>query len=91
MRKQELIIQVAKTAEVPQQKADAVIDAVIHAVTNVMSVGESVGLLGFGSFSVSERPARQGRNSATGATIDIPARKGPSFKEEKVLKEVVRG
>lgn len=80
MHKQELITQVAKAAEVSQQRAAAVIDAVIHAVTNAMAAGESVSLVGFGTFSVSERSARLGRNPATGATIDIPARKSPSFK-----------
>ena len=91
MRKQELVNQVAKAAEVSQQKAAAVIDVLIHAVTDAMAAGESVSLVGFGTFSVSERPARQGRNPATGAAIDIPARKSPSFKAGKVLKEAVKG
>ena len=60
MHKQELVAQVAKTAEVSQQKAAAVINVVIHAVTNAMAAGESVSLVGFGTFSVSERPARLG-------------------------------
>lgn len=100
MHKQELVSQVAKAAEVSQkrlrqrsgeQTAAAVIDAVIHAVTNAMAAGESVSLVGFGSFSVSDRSARQGRNPATGAAMDIPARKSPSFKAGKVLKEAVKG
>ncbi len=91
MHKQELVSQVAKAAEVSQQTAAAVIDAVIHVVTNAMAAGESVSLVGFGSFSVSDRPARQGRNPATGAAMDIPARKSPSFKAGKALKEAVQG
>ena len=91
MHKQELVAQVAKTAEVSQQKAAAVINVVIHAVTNAMAAGESVSLIGFGTFSVSERPARHGRNPATGAAIDIPARKSPSFKAGKSLKDAVKG
>ena len=91
MHKQELVAQVAKTAEVSQQKAAAVINVVIHAVTNAMAAGESVSLVGFGTFSVSERPARLGRNPATGAAIDIPARKSPSFKAGKSLKDAVKG
>ncbi|MHB1643837.1 MAG: HU family DNA-binding protein [Acidithiobacillus sp.] len=91
MHKQELVAQVAKTAEVSQQKAAAVINVVIHAVTNAMAAGESVSLVGFGTFSVSERPARNGRNPATGAAMDIPARKSPSFKAGKVLKDAVKG
>ena len=91
MHKQELVAQVAKTAEVSQQKAAEVINVVIHAVTNAMAAGESVSLVGFGTFSVSERPARNGRNPATGAAMDIPARKSPSFKAGKVLKDAVKG
>ena len=91
MHKQELVAQVAKTAEVSQQKAAAVINVVIHAVTNAMAAGESVSLVGFGTFSVSERPARVGRNPSTGATINISARKSPSFKAGKVLKDAVKG
>uniref|UniRef100_E6QNV0 DNA-binding protein HU-beta (NS1) (HU-1) n=1 Tax=mine drainage metagenome TaxID=410659 RepID=E6QNV0_9ZZZZ len=89
MNKQELITQVAKTAEISHQQAAAVINAVVHAVTDTMSAGENVSLVGFGTFSVSERPARQGRNPATGATIDIPARKSPTFKAGKGLKDAV--
>ncbi|MHB1279856.1 MAG: HU family DNA-binding protein [Acidithiobacillus sp.] len=91
MHKQELVNQIAKAAEVSQQKAAVVIDAVIHAVTDAMAAGESVNLVGFGTFSVSERPARQGRNPSTGATINISARKSPSFKAGKVLKDAVKG
>lgn len=91
MHKQELVAQVAKTAEVSQQKAAVVIDALIHAVTDAMAAGESVSLVGFGTFSVSERPARLGRNPSTGATINISARKSPSFKAGKVLKGAVKG
>ena len=91
MHKQELVTQVAKTAEVSQQKAAAVINVVIHTVTNAMAAGESVSLVGFGTFSVSERPARLGRNPSTGATINISARKSPSFKAGRVLKDAVKG
>jgi nucleoid DNA-binding protein len=91
MHKQELVAQVTKTAEVSQQKAAAVIDVVIHPVTNAMAADESVSLVGFGTFSVSERPARLGRNPSTGATINISARKSPSFKAGKVLKDAVKG
>ncbi len=91
MHKQELVAQVTKTAEVSQQKAAVVIDAVIHPVTNAMAADESVSLVGFGTFSVSERPARLGRNPSTGATINISARKSPSFKAGKVLKDAVKG
>ena len=56
-----------------------------------MAAGESVSLVGFGTFSVSERPARQGRNPATGAAMNIAARKSPLFKAGKGLKEAVKG
>ncbi len=96
MRKQELVSQVAKVAAVSQQKATAVIDALIHAVTDALQAAShgrrrECSLVDFGTFSVSERPARHGRNPATGAAIDIPARKSPSFKAGKVLKEAVKG
>lgn len=90
MHKQELVKQVATAADVSQQTAAAVIDAVIHAVTNAMAAGGSVSLVGFGTFSVSERAARQGRNPATGEPMDIPACKTPRFKAGKVLKEAVQ-
>lgn len=72
-------------------KADAAkaVDAVLEAVTSALSSGDDVRLVGFGTFSVSERKASEGRNPRTGETIQIPASKQPKFKAGKALKDAV--
>ncbi|MBO6825144.1 MAG: HU family DNA-binding protein [Sneathiella sp.] len=74
-------------------KADAAkaVDAVLDAVTGALSSGDDVRLVGFGTFSVSERKASEGRNPRTGETIQIPASKQPKFKAGKALKDAVNG
>jgi len=74
-------------------KADAAkaVDAVLDAVTSALSSGDDVRLVGFGTFSVSERKASEGRNPRTGETIQIPASKQPKFKAGKALKDAVNG
>ena len=70
--------------------ADA-LDAIIGCITGSLAGGERVQLPGFGTFSVSERAARKGRNPQTGESIDIPASKGARFKPGKALKDAVNG
>ena len=74
-------------------KADAAkaVDAVLDAVTGALSSGDDVRLVGFGTFSVSERKASECRNPRTGETIQIPASKQPKFKAGKALKDAVNG
>nr|WP_256368064.1 HU family DNA-binding protein [Aquisalimonas sp. 2447] len=89
MNKSELIEAVAQNADLSKASAARAVDAMVDAVTNALKENDSVSLVGFGTFSVRERAARSGRNPRTGATINIPATKVPSFKAGKALKDAV--
>ncbi len=89
MNKQELIDAVAESADLPKASATRAIDAVIESITSALQKGDSVSLVGFGSFNVKSRPARVGRNPQTGAAINIAAANVPSFKPGKALKDSV--
>ena len=90
MLKQELVKAVAEIADLSERQADAVVAAVLEQITNALSRGETVNLVGFGSFSVKARPARQGRNPKSGEPINIPASSAPVFKAGKGLKDAMR-
>lgn len=87
--KQDLIAKVAEATELTKKDSAAAVDAVFTAVTEFLSVGEKVQLIGFGNFAVRERAARKGRNPQTGQEITIAATKAPVFKAGKALKEAV--
>ncbi|TQE99701.1 MAG: HU family DNA-binding protein [Spiribacter salinus] len=89
MNKSELIEAVAQNADLSKAAAGRAVDAMVDAVTDALKENDSVSLVGFGTFSVRERAARSGRNPRTGATINIPATKVPSFKAGKALKDAV--
>ena len=89
MNKAELIDAVAESAELSKADAGRAIDAMVSAVTKAMKKGESVTLVGFGTFEVRKRGARTGRNPRTGETIKIKASKNPAFKAGKALKDAV--
>ncbi|MBF0153561.1 MAG: HU family DNA-binding protein [Magnetococcales bacterium] len=89
MNKTDLIDHVAKTAELTKVQAAAALDAVVGAITNSLKSGETVSLIGFGTFSVSERAARTGRNPRTGKEIQIAAARLPKFRPGKGLKDAV--
>ncbi|HSH30769.1 MAG TPA: HU family DNA-binding protein [Thiohalobacter sp.] len=89
MNKAELIDAVADTANLSKADATRAVDAVLDSVTGALRKGEQVSLVGFGTFEVRERAARQGRNPQTGATIQIAASKAPAFKAGKALKDAV--
>ena len=89
MTKAELVAQIASTADLTQKQADAALSAFTGAITKALKSGDSVSLIGFGTFTVKERAARTGRNPRTGETINIAASKVVSFKAGKVLKEEV--
>lgn len=89
MNKSELIEQIASSADISKAKAGAALDAVIGSITGALKAGDSVSLVGFGTFSVKARAARTGRNPQTGATIKIKAAKVPGFKAGKALKDAV--
>ena len=89
MNKQEMIDAIAIAAEISKAAATRALDAVIANVTKSLSSGDPVVLVGFGTFDVSQRAARTGRNPQSGATIQIPASKVVRFKAGKALKDEV--
>ena len=89
MHKTELVTAVAAQTGLNKEKADAVVSAVVEQITNALSRNEPVSLTGFGSFSLSQRAAREGRNPQTGAAITIDARTGIIFKAGKALRAAV--
>ncbi len=90
MNKQELVDVMAKAADISRAAAGKALDAFTSAIGENLSEGKQVALIGFGTFSVRERAARQGRNPQTGETIQIRAAKIPSFKAGKKLKDAVQ-
>ena len=89
MNKAELIDTIAASADIPKAAAGRALDAMIEAVEGALKKGDTVSLVGFGTFSVKERAARTGRNPQTGAPIEIAAANIPTFKAGKALKDAV--
>lgn len=89
MNKSELIDQIAKAADISKAAAGRALDATVGAVRASLKKGGMVTLVGFGTFYVSKRAARSGRNPRTGATIKIKAAKVPKFRAGKALKDAV--
>lgn len=89
MNKAELIDRMAASADISKAAAARALDAMLDSVTDALKDSEQVVLVGFGTFSVKERAARQGRNPQTGAPIRIEAAKVPSFKAGKALKDAI--
>lgn len=89
MNKSELIDQIADAADLTKADAGRALDATLEAVTGALQKGDSVALVGFGTFAVKDRAERKGRNPKTGAEITIAAAKVPGFKAGKALKEAV--
>ncbi|HDW3055787.1 TPA: HU family DNA-binding protein [Bacillus cereus] len=90
MNKTELIKQVAQEANLTQKDATASVQAVLDQITQALAKGDSVQLIGFGTFEIRERSARTGRNPQTGEEMLIPGGKAPAFKAGKSLKEAVK-
>ena len=89
MNKADFIEAVADHAELTKADAGRAVDAMIAAITKALKKGDTVTLVGFGTFSVRKRGARTGRNPRTGDTIKIKASKNPAFKAGKALKDAV--
>src|SRR5205823_13540461 len=89
VNKSELIEHIAKQADISKAAATRALEAVIGGVKTTLKKNNSVPLVGFGTFSVSKRAARSGRNPRTGATIKIKAAKVPKFRPSKALKHAV--
>ena len=90
MNKNELIAAVASDADLSKADATKAVDAVFDAISGALKSGTEVRLVGFGTFSVSERAASTGRNPRTGETIEIAASKQPKFKAGKGLKDAIQ-
>lgn len=90
MTKADLIDVVAAEADIPKSTAGKAIDSFTEAISATLKKGGRVSLTGFGTFSVSERKARIGRNPRTGESINIPASKSPKFSAGKAFKEAVK-
>lgn len=91
MRKQDLVKSVAGKANMPERQVDTIVQATFDAIRDSLAAGEEVTITGFGSFRISERGAREGRNPQTGERITIPSRKSPSFRPGTQLKRAVSG
>ena len=89
VNKSELIDQIAKAAGVSKAAAGRSLDATTAAITKAMKKGDPVTLIGFGTFYVGQRAARNGRNPRTGSTIKINAANSPKFRAGKALKDAV--
>ena len=87
MNKTELVAAIAEKADLTKTDSEKAVKAFIEAVGDALKAGDKVQLVGFGTFEVSERPARTGHNPRTGKSIKIPASKAPKFKAGKALKE----
>jgi len=87
--KVELVNAIAEKADLKKADAEKALKAVLDSITQALKDGDKVALVGFGTFSVSERAARSGKNPQTGEKIDIKASRVPKFKAGKVLKDAV--
>ena len=89
MNKTELVAALAEQTNLSKKDAEAALKAFIDVVSEELKKGEKVQLVGFGTFEVSERAAREGRNPQTGETMEIKASKTPKFKAGKALKDMM--
>ena len=89
MNKTELIDSMAAKTGLTKKNAEAALNAFVETVSEELTKGEKVSLVGFGTFEVSERAEREGRNPQTGETMKIAASKAPKFKAGKALKDLV--
>ena len=89
MNKSELVDSIAEKSGLNKTQAGDALNAVMESVGQALEAGDSISLVGFGTFSVKDRKARTGRNPQTGETIQIAAAKVPSFKAGKALKDAV--
>ena len=89
MNKTELVAAMAEQAQISKKDAEAALKAFTDVVANELKANGKVQLVGFGTFEVSERAAREGRNPQTGETMPIAASKAPKFKAGKALKDMI--
>lgn len=87
MTKSDLVNHIAGHCDLSKAKAAAALDCVVHCIQDTLGQGGKIAIAGLGTFGTSQRTARTGRNPQTGETIMIPARRVPTFKAAKALKE----
>ncbi|MGH8056155.1 MAG: HU family DNA-binding protein [Candidatus Entotheonellia bacterium] len=90
MNKADLVARIAQEAEITRRQAEKALTALMDGVQDALTQGDSVTLVGFGTFSVMSRAARKGRNPQTGREIFIPAGKSPKFRAGKSLRNAIR-
>jgi len=90
MNKADLVARIAQEAEITRRQAEKALTALMDGVQDALTQGDSVTLVGFGTFSVMSRAARKGRNPQTGREIFIPASKSPKFRAGKSLRDSIR-
>ena len=90
MTKADLVSSIAADARITKAQAEKTVEGFIHGVSEALSKGEKVTLVGFGTFSIGNRSAREGRNPRTGAKIEIPATRTVKFKPGKGLSDKVK-
>ncbi len=90
MNKSELVESISNDSGLSKADSQRALDATIDSISKALKKGDTVSLVGFGTFSVKERAARTGRNPATGETIKIKASKTPSFKAGKGFKDAIK-
>lgn len=89
MNKTDLVAKVSELSGLTKADADKATDALFSSITAALKAGDDIRLVGFGSFSVTARPSREGKNPRTGEKITIPASKAPKFTAGKGLKDAV--
>lgn len=89
MNKTELVAAIAEKTGLSKKDSEKAVKAFTEVVSEELKKGEKIQLVGFGTFEVVDRPAREGRNPRTGETMPIPASKAPKFKAGKALKDAV--
>ena len=89
MNKIELVAAIAEKTQLTKKDSEMALKAFVDVVSEELKKGEKIQLVGFGTFEVSDRAARTGKNPQTGSAIEIPASKAPKFKAGKALKETV--
>jgi DNA-binding protein HU-beta len=90
VNKAEIVARVARDCGLSKSDANRAVDSLLDTVTRALKKGDKVTLVGFGTFAISRRKARTGRNPQTGAPLKIPARRAPRFAAGKELKEAVQ-
>lgn len=90
MNKSDLVTAMAEAADISKSAAARAMDGLMDTIVEVLKEGDSVSMIGFGTFSVKERDARIGRNPRTGETIEIAASKTPVFKAGKAFKDAIK-